>query len=84
MSRRERIEIIKAILELCKTPVRKTQIVYKCNLNFKIVKKYLNRCFERDWLVCENTDGRILYTTTMIGSDYLNLLTNDVIEPLQF
>lgn len=84
MSRRERIEIIKEILELCKTPVRKTKIVYKCNLNFKIVKKYLSRCFENGWLMCEEKDGAIKYITTIVGSDYLNLLTNEVIEPLQF
>ncbi|MBA7490194.1 hypothetical protein ES702_00729 [subsurface metagenome] len=84
MSRRERIEIIKEILELCKTPVLKTHIVYKCNLNFKIVKKYLNWCFERGWLMCEKVNRNILYTTTIVGSDYLNLLTNDVLEPLQF
>jgi len=84
MSRREKIEIVKEILELCKTPVGKTQIVYRCNLNFKIVKKYLSRCFERGWLMCETSEGRMLYTTTIVGSDYLNLLTNEVIEPLQF
>jgi len=84
MSRRERIEIIKEILELCKTPVGKTKIVYTCNLNFKIVKRYLSRCFERGWLMCERQDKGYIYKTTILGSDYLNLLTNEVIEPLQF
>jgi predicted transcriptional regulator len=70
MSRREKIEIIKAILELCLIPSKKTNIVYKCNLNFNIVKGYLQECILRGWI--KVNDG--IYITTDLGQDYLNLL----------
>ncbi len=70
MTRRDRLEIVKDILELCLTPCKKTRIVYQCNLNFKIVKRYLSWCFTHGWLKEDNS----LYSTTALGRDYLNLL----------
>jgi predicted transcriptional regulator len=70
MSRREKIEIVKDILELCLIPCKKTHIVYKCNLNFKIVKTHLTWCFVRGWI----KEYKGIYTTTDLGRDYLNLL----------
>ncbi len=70
MSKRERIEILREVLELCKTPKGKTQIVYRCNLNFKIVKPYLSECLSKGWI--EKIDTK--YQTTTLGKDYLNML----------
>ncbi len=74
MVRREKLEIIKEILELCITPRKKTSIVYQCNLNFKIVKKYLTWCFIGGWLIKKGA----FYETTHLGKDYLNLITPTV------
>ena len=74
MVRRERLEIVKAILELCITPRKKTAIVYQCNLNFKIVRKYLIGCFANGWLI----KNGVFYETTNLGKDYLNLITPTV------
>ena len=74
MSRRSKLEITKEILELCLTPTKKTGIVYRCNLNFNIVKRYLSTCFLNGWL---KKDGDF-YKTTSLGKDYLNLITPTV------
>ena len=79
MSRRQKADIVKEILELCSNPVNKTTIVYKCNLNFKIVKRYLNLCFINGWL--QKTDKT--YQTTVLGTDYLDMLI-PVVNNLQF
>ena len=79
MSRRTRTDIIKEILELCSNPVNKTAIVYSCNLNFKIVKKYLSWCFINGWL--KQTGNK--YQTTVLGNDYLNILI-PVVKLIQF
>ena len=39
--RRNRIDIIVEVLDVAKTGVNKTSIVYKTNLNFKIAERYL-------------------------------------------
>lgn len=73
------MDIIKEILELCKTPVKITEIVYKCNLNFKIVKRYIGWCFIHGWL--QKTDNT--YKTTNLGTTYLDMLI-PVVNNLQF
>ena len=78
MSRRGKIEIVTDILELCKTPVKKTTIVYRCNLNFLIVKKYLERCFINGWIVEEMIGKRNLYTTTRLGIDAIDTLNQSI------
>lgn len=83
MSRRGKLEITKDILELCRTPVKKTTIVYRCNLNFKIVKKYLKCCFHNGWLVEEKIEKRSLYTTTELGKDFINKF-NQFVYTIQF
>lgn len=79
MSRRQKADIVKEILELCRNPVNKTAIVYQCNLNFKIVKRYLNWCFINGWL---QKEGKT-YQTTGLGTDYLGMLI-PVVSNLQF
>ena len=78
MSRREKSEIIKDILTLCEIPRGKTDIVYKCNLNFNIVKKYLKGCFNSGWLVEENLGFKKLYRTTELGEQVLDTLSQSV------
>ncbi len=83
MYRRGKIEILTDILELCITPVKKTTIVYRCNLNFLIVKKYLERCFNNGWLREERIDSRNLYMTTELGKEALDTF-NQSISLVQF
>ena len=48
--RRNDLDICADILRVAKKGAKKTQIVYKANLNFKIVKKYLKRLLENGLL----------------------------------
>lgn len=76
--RRESIDILKEILELCDAPRRKTEIVYQCNLNFKVLKRYLHICFTKGFLEMVG----IKYRTTTIGRGFLDKLV-PVVEQLQ-
>ena len=79
--RRDRKDIDAAILRIAETGVKKTQIVYQANLNFKIVKRYLERLIGQEYLV---HDG--LFQTTPRGKEFLlryDALTNlDIPQPL--
>ena len=51
--RRSKLEIIVNLLEVCKEDALKTNLVYKTNLNFNLVGKYLKVLLEKEW-VTEN------------------------------
>jgi len=65
--RRGRLEIIADILLVAREGAKKTQIVYKANLNFKRVEKYLPYLGEKGFI--ENTSGE--YRTTEKGKEFL-------------
>jgi len=74
MTRRNKLEILSCILNLCKTDgSSKTRIVYQVNLNFKNAGLYLDWLVQRKYL---EKEGR-LYRITPIGRDLLNNL-NDI------
>jgi len=39
--RRSRLDIMADMIKTARHGARKTQLVYRCNLNFKIVKRYI-------------------------------------------
>ncbi len=65
--RRGKLEILIALLEVCEEEVLKTTLVYKTNLNFKIVRDYLKFLKEKGW-VMEN--GK-MYRITDAGKTFL-------------
>lgn len=65
--RRSNLDINAEILQVVNKGAKKTQIVYKANLNFLVVKKYLNDLIVKG-LVSKN-DTR--YYTTEKGGDFL-------------
>lgn len=67
MARRNDLDICADILRVARNGAKKTQIVYKANLNFKIVEKYLRRLGENGLLKLE---GRS-FTTTRKGAQFL-------------
>jgi predicted transcriptional regulator len=67
--RRNDLDICADILQVAKVGARKTQIVYQANLNFKIVKKYLNRLIDTGML--SEAEEKRLYTTTNRGAEFL-------------
>jgi predicted transcriptional regulator len=65
--RRNNIDICADILEVAKSGAKKTQLVYRANLNFTIIKNYLKRLKEIGYL--ETYEKR--YFTTEKGSEFL-------------
>jgi predicted transcriptional regulator len=67
--RRNDLDICADILQVAKAGAKKTQIVYQANLNFKIVKGYLQRLMDNGMLD-PSQEGR-LFVTTSAGVDFL-------------
>jgi len=65
--RRNELEIIADILEAAEVGLRKTRLVYRTNLNFKVLKRYLRKLLEYGFIRIE---GRF-YTTTSKGAQFL-------------
>jgi predicted transcriptional regulator len=62
-------ELWKEILEVCKDGTCKTHIVYKCNMNFKIVEDHIDYLLERGLL--KQTEQH--YKTTPKGDRFLEI-----------
>jgi predicted transcriptional regulator len=74
MTRRNKLEILGCILNICKTDgSSKTKIVYQVNLNFKNAGLYLEWLTSHGYLVKEER----LYKTTSSGHELLKDL-NDI------
>jgi predicted transcriptional regulator len=58
--RRNDLQIQADLLTIADVGARKTELVYKGNLNFKIVKKYLRRLIDNGLL--KETDGTFITT----------------------
>jgi len=70
--RRSRVDIIIDILEVAMEGANKTGIVYKANLNFKLVDEFLNLL--QEYGLMENKldgDAKIKYITTEKGKMFL-------------
>jgi predicted transcriptional regulator len=67
--RRNDLDICADILRISKAGAKKTHIVYKANLNFEIVKKYLKRLIDNGFL--SNQNNNRVYMTTERGSEFL-------------
>ncbi|MCK5403566.1 transcriptional regulator [Candidatus Bathyarchaeota archaeon] len=66
--RRNDIDICADILKVARVGAKKTHLVYKANLNFEIVKKYLSRLSENRLISSENGH----YITTEEGVKFLD------------
>jgi len=65
--RRNNIDIYADIVKVTDGGAKKTQIVYKCNLNFKIIKKYLAILIEKEFV---EHKGKLYFSTTK-GKSFL-------------
>ena len=70
--KRDKLEIIQSILLICKNGAKKTEIVYKANLNFKNAEGYLKWLIDREMILKE---GRFFKITSK-GSELLSNLQN--------
>lgn len=69
--KRSNIEISADILRVARDGAKKSHIVYKANLNFKLVKTYLDRLREAG-LIAGPDGRRRIFTTTERGVKYLD------------
>jgi predicted transcriptional regulator len=68
--KRDKLDIIESILLICRDGAKKTEIVYKANLNFKNAEVYLNWLIDREMIMKE---GKIFEITSK-GSELLSNL----------
>jgi predicted transcriptional regulator len=78
--RRNDLDICADILKVAQTGAKKTRIVYQANLNFKIVKKYLDRLIDNGLLDPQGESK--YYLTTPRGYDFLEQY-KELILPLK-
>ena len=74
-SRRNNLRIIADILRIAKGGANKTRIVYRANLNFKLLNDYIKE-LERARLVEVDHSKRGEIRTTEKGAEFLNNFTN--------
>jgi predicted transcriptional regulator len=67
--KRDRLEIIRSILIICKNGAKKTEIVYKLNLNFKNGEAYLQWLIDRDLITKEEKFFRTIPKGARLLSD---------------
>jgi predicted transcriptional regulator len=68
--RRSHTDIVAEILLTACNGVKKTQIVYGANLNFKLVNRYLDQ-LEKTGLITKNIERTGVVKTTERGAKYL-------------
>ena len=68
--KRDKLEIARNILLICKNGAKKTEIVYKANLNFKNAEVYLKWLNDREMIMKEGKFFKI----TSRGSELLSNL----------
>ena len=78
--RRNYLEIYVDILQAAMTGAKKSHIVYQANLNFKIIRKYLDRLIDSGMLSPAGDSRR--YTTTDRGVAFLDIY-NELVAPFR-
>ena len=73
--RRGRFEIIGEILSLAQDGARKTTIVYRANLNFNVVNRYLDLLIQEGLISLAHSSER-KYKTTAKGLEFLKVYKN--------
>jgi len=68
---RGRLDIIHDILHLCRKPARKTSILYKCNLSYELLLKYLGYLISCELIYTYEENPRELYHVTGRGREFL-------------
>ena len=73
--RRSRFDIIGKMLSLARNGVAKTSLVYRANLNFNMVNRYLNLLI-KEGLVSIDKSSTTKYKITKKGIEFLNAYEN--------
>ncbi len=84
-TRRDKVDIIAEILEVVHNGASKTRIMYKVNLSFAVVNKYLEFMLNSDFLRKISFTNKTIYRSTEKGASFfckynqiIQLLCEDV------
>lgn len=66
--RRSKFDIIAKLLEIASEGTTKTNLVYRSNLNFKVVQRYIEMLIGRELLEVVESEGLTIYRTTVKGA----------------
>ncbi len=73
-ARRSKFDIVALLLEIAAEGSTKTALVYKSNLNFKLVQKYVDMLRGNELLDVVEDGGSTVYRTTHKGVDALRAI----------
>lgn len=68
--KRSRFEVIYQILSFCQNPRQKTHILYRCNLSYEQLKKYMEFLVTGN-LLKKTENDRELYQATQHGEKFI-------------
>lgn len=68
---RGKIQIMGDIVDLCKAGIRKTHIMYKGNLSYEQINRYLYELLEKELIIQNLDDGVLTYRATEKGRSFL-------------
>jgi predicted transcriptional regulator len=68
---RGKIQIMADIVGLCKAGIRKTHIMYKGNLSYEQINRYLYELLEKELITQNLDDGILTYRATEKGRSFL-------------
>ena len=68
---RGKIQIMADIVDLCKAGIRKTHIMYKGNLSYEQINRYLYELLEKELITQNLDDGVLTYRATEKGRTFL-------------
>jgi len=80
---RGKIQIMAEIVDLCKAGIRKTHIMYKGNLSYEQINRYLYELLEKELIIQNLDDGVLTYRATEKGRlflQYYNLMLGTLDE----
>jgi predicted transcriptional regulator len=72
--RRDRLEVINAILDVALEGAVKTRIMYRTNVNFRQFEDYIDPLLEAGLVEISDTERRKIYRTTEKGKTLLSRL----------
>jgi predicted transcriptional regulator len=70
-TKRGRLEIVREILSISRKPAKKTSILYRCNLSYSQLQKYLEYLISRGLLNNSTNNGKTVFTITEKGRAFL-------------
>jgi len=79
---RGKVEIMADVVDLCKSGIKKTHIMYKGNLSYEQINRYLLELLKKGFIRQDVDEGAVVYRATEKGRlfiHYYNLMTDTLL-----